>query len=311
MSRKADPATPPPNDGTLPWQVPKEPRDDPDAPARIRSTMENPSYRMAEDDPDFLGSDAVRGPRLELDYLKTELGLAAHGIGHTVVVFGSTRICEPQAAARLVAEAEARLAEAPDDPDRQRDRAIAGRLAAKAHYYDIAREFAALIAARGDRPHGERIAVMTGGGPGIMEAANRGAWAEGAPSVGLNIALPHEQFPNPYLTPGLCFQFHYFALRKLHFLQRARALVAFPGGYGTFDELFETLVLIQTRKMPPLPVVLIGPEFWSQAVNFDFLVAEGVIAPADRALFHFATTAGEAFAHIAGWYRARGQPLFD
>jgi hypothetical protein len=152
---------------------------------------------------------------------------------------------------------------------------------------------------------------MTGGGPGIMEAANRGAFDVGAKSVGLNIALPHEQYPNPYITPDLCLRFHYFALRKLHFLHRAKALVAFPGGYGTLDEVFETLTLVQTRKIKPLPVVLVGREFWSQAVDFEFLVDEGVIDPEDKELFRFAETAEEAWDHITAWYECNGEPLLE
>jgi uncharacterized protein (TIGR00730 family) len=175
----------------------------------------------------------------------------------------------------------------------------------------VARAFGRLIAALPTRPHGERVAVMTGGGPGLMEAANRGAWEGGATSIGLNITLPHEQFPNPYITDGLCFRFHYFALRKLHFLHRARALVAFPGGYGTLDELFETLTLIQTRKIAPLPVVLVGRSFWRRAVDFDFLAAEGVIDPEDLELFAFAETAEEIYAHISGWHRAAGRPILE
>ncbi len=151
---------------------------------------------------------------------------------------------------------------------------------------------------------------MTGGGPGIMEAANRGAYDAGTKSIGLNISLPHEQYPNPYITPDLCFRFHYFALRKLHFLMRARALVAFPGGYGTFDELFETLTLVQTRKIKPVPVVLVGEHYWRQAINIDFLVEEGVIDPEDRELFWYAETAQEIWDGILHWYDAFGEPLY-
>ena len=150
---------------------------------------------------------------------------------------------------------------------------------------------------------------MTGGGPGLMEAANRGAFDVGAKSVGLNIELPHEQFPNPYVTPDLCFRFHYFALRKLHLLLRAKALVAFPGGYGTFDELFEVLTLVQTRKIKPIPVILVGEPFWRRAVDFDFLVKEGVIDPEDRELFWFAETAQDIWNGILDWYKAAGEPL--
>jgi uncharacterized protein (TIGR00730 family) len=166
-----------------------------------------------------------------------------------------------------------------------------------------------LVSAAGRTQEGSRIVVLTGGGPGIMEAANRGAFDVGAKSAGLNIRLPHEQFPNPYITPELCFRFHYFALRKLHFLLRARALVAFPGGYGTFDELFETLTLVQTRTIKPVPVVLVGENYWRKAFDVDFLVEEGVIAPEDRELFWFAETAQEVWEGILYWHAANGTPL--
>jgi uncharacterized protein (TIGR00730 family) len=197
----------------------------------------------------------------------------------------------------------------PDDRDASRAAAVAERVADNSRYYEVARDFARRIGGLNHRPHGERVAVMTGGGPGLMEAANRGACESGAKSVGLNITLPHEQFPNPYLTEGLCFRFHYFALRKLHFLNRARALVAFPGGYGTMDEVFETLTLIQTFKIAPLPVVLVGRSFWTRAIDFDFLVGEGMIEAADLDLFAYAETAVEIHALIADWHRARGRAL--
>lgn len=277
---------------------------------RIRRIMAHPSYRLAEADPDFVTDPKVRGVRLELDYLKAEHGLVAHQIAHTVVVFGSTRIPEPVAAQRALEAARAARDAMPQDGGLQAAHAVAARIADNSRFYDVARAFARRIAAAGDGKHGERIAIMTGGGPGLMEAANRGAMDLHAKSVGLNIALPHEQFPNPYLTEGLCFQFHYFAMRKLHFLHRARALVAFPGGFGTLDELFETLVLVQTRKITPLPILLVGRDFWSRAVDFKFLEDEGVIARADLDLFHFVETADEAFDHIAGWYRDLGNPIF-
>ena len=188
--------------------------------------------------------------------------------------------------------------------------ATAERILAKSHYYDVAREFGRLVGkvANAGRP---RVVVMTGGGPGLMEAANRGAFDVGARSIGLNIELPHEQYPNPYVTPDLCFRFHYFALRKLHFLLRAKALVSFPGGYGTLDELFEVLTLIQTRKIKPIPVVLVGEHFWRRAVDFDYLVEEGVIDREDRELFWFAETAQEIWDGIVRWYEAFGEPIGD
>ncbi len=183
---------------------------------------------------------------------------------------------------------------------------MAERILANSHYYDVAREFGRLIS---EATNDSELTIMTGGGPGIMEAANRGAFDNGSKSVGLNIHLPHEQFPNPYITPDLCFRFHYFALRKLHFLLRTRALVAFPGGYGTFDELFETLTLIQTRSINPVPIVLVGKTFWEKAVNFDFMVDEGVIAEEDRELFWYAETAEEIWGGILQWHKENGESL--
>jgi uncharacterized protein (TIGR00730 family) len=173
----------------------------------------------------------------------------------------------------------------------------------------VAREFGRLVGECGDRAIGGRIMVMTGGGPGIMEAANRGARDAGAKSIGLNITLPHEQFPNPYVTPELCFSFHYFAMRKLHFLMRARALVAFPGGYGTLDELFEVLTLAQTRKIAPVPVILVGEGYWRRVFDADFLVEEGTIAPEDRDLFWYAESAADVWRDIVIWYEMKGEPL--
>jgi hypothetical protein len=201
------------------------------------------------------------------------------------------------------------LAQDPGNAGLQQRVAIAERVLAKSHYYEVARELGRIIGDAGSGPTDSRVVVMTGGGPGIMEAANRGAHDRGAESIGLNISLPHEQFPNPYITPDLCFRFHYFALRKLHFLLRAKALVAFPGGYGTFDELFETLTLVQTRKIKPVPVVLVGEAFWRDAFNIEYLVNEGVIDPEDKDLFWFAETAQEVWDGILHWYEATGEPL--
>jgi hypothetical protein len=311
MTEAPDPQDdpPPPRREPLPWSVPKDVADDPAALERVRAIMAHPAYLQADRDLDFLASDPARGTRLQLDYLKPELGLREAGIGHTIVVFGSTRIAEPAAAARRLAAAEAALAADPDDPELALHVRQARRRLENARYYDVARRFGAMFADQTDWPRPERVAVMTGGGPGIMEAANRGAFEAGARSVGLNITLPHEQYPNPYLSEGLCFSFHYFALRKLHFMHRARALVIFPGGYGTLDELFEALTLVQTRKIDPLPIVLVGRAFWRAAVNFDFLLEEGVIDAEDRELFREAETAEEIYAAIADWYEDAGCPL--
>ncbi len=293
----------------LPWQSPKEREDDPEAPVRVEKIMQSPGYRQADEDVDFLGRDETRGIRLQLDYLKPELLLRKHGVRHTIVTFGSTRLREPRAISRRLEKTRAVLAEDPQNSDLQRRLAVEERLLAKSRYYDVAREFGAIVGSAGKGPEDNRVMLVTGGGPGIMEAANRGAFDVRARSVGLNITLPHEQYPNPYITPELCFRFHYFAIRKLHFLLRARALVAFPGGYGTLDELFETLTLVQTRKMRPLPVVLVGESFWRRAVDVDFLAAEGVIDEEDRELFWYAETADEIWQGLNDWYGKIGEPF--
>jgi len=293
----------------LPWHKPKPVEDDPEATQRLAALLASPSYREADEDVDFLNRDDVRGPRLQIDYLKAELLLKEHQIGHTIVVFGSTRIPEPSAAQRQVTQLRAALGRNGQDQELRRRLAVAERVLAKSRYYEVAREFGQIVGRANHAPSGQRVVVMTGGGPGIMEAANRGAFEVDAKSVGLNIKLPHEQYPNPYVTPDLCFQFHYFALRKLHFLLRAKALVAFPGGYGTFDELFETLTLVQTRKIKPLPVVLVGEEFWRRAVDIDYLVEEGVVDLEDKDLFWFAESAQEIWDGICHWHAQCGEPL--
>jgi uncharacterized protein (TIGR00730 family) len=293
----------------LPGHEPKPGEEDPAAPAGVRAILQSPSYRQADEDPEFLKRNDMRGLRLDLDYLKAETALQSHGIAHTIVVFGSTRIPEPSAAKRALETCEAALAAHSSDAAAQRRVAIARRVLAKSHYYDVAREFGRLVGAAGDRALGGRITIMTGGGPGIMEAANRGARDVDARSVGLNVSLPREQYPNPYVTPELCLRFHYFAMRKLHFLMRARALVAFPGGYGTMEELFEILTLAQTRKIGPVPVILVGEAYWRRVFDADFLVDEGVIDPEDRDLFWFAETAQEIWDDILCWHRAAGSPL--
>lgn len=295
----------------LPWQSPKAAVEDKDAPARVAAIMESQCYLQADQDLAFLQSDAMRGVRLQLDFTKVEQGLVENDIKHTVVVFGSTRIPEPDAAVRRLETARRRLEESPADPKLQRAVLIAERILYRSRYYSVAQEFGAAIGGLREVRDGSYIALMTGGGPGIMEAANRGAFEAGAKSIGLNITLPHEQFPNPYQSPGLGFRFHYFALRKMHFLNRARALVAFPGGYGTMDELFETLTLVQTRKIAPLPVVLVGSEFWQKAVNFSYLADEGVIDPEDEELFAVVETAEQIIETIADWHIEAGEPLID
>jgi uncharacterized protein (TIGR00730 family) len=308
-SRVPTPAHPHARHTPLPSDRPKPAEEDPQAPRRLQAILASPSYRPADDDADFLARDDVRGIRLQLDYLKPERLLEQASIDHTIVVFGSTRIAEPAAARQKADDLRAALAADPGNPALARALAIAERVVAKSCYYDVARAFGRLVGAANYGFDNRRVVVMTGGGPGIMEAANRGAFDVGAKSVGLNVSLPHEQFPNPYVTPELCFRFHYFALRKLHLLLRAKALISFPGGYGTLDELFELLTLIQTRTIKPMPVILVGEEFWRGAVDFDHLADEGVIDPEDRELFWFAETAEEIWDGILDWYRASGTPL--
>jgi uncharacterized protein (TIGR00730 family) len=258
----------------------------------------SPSYRLAYADWEFVWRDELRPIRLQLELLKAELIQQEHGIEATVVVFGSTRIPDPQTARRQLAEAEAAAAAAPDDAGRARRVAVARRIVAKSGYYEEARRLGRLVTDNCRNGGLCRWVVVTGGGSGIMEAANRGAFDVGGESIGLNIVLPHEQVPNPYITPALCFQFHYFAIRKMHFLMRAQALVAFPGGFGTLDELFETLTLIQTKKIVPVPVLLFGKAYWDRIVSFEAMVEEGTIAPEDLDLIQFVETAEEAWAII-------------
>ncbi len=294
----------------LPWHQPKPVEEDPEALRHVQAILKAPSYRRADEDTDFLRRDDVRGVRLQMDYLKAELLLTESRIQHTIVVFGSTRICEPAEALRKVEAMREALAADNGNPLLKRRLAIAEHILDKSRYYEVAREFGRLVSEANLSHHRSNTVIMTGGGPGIMEAANRGAFDVGAKTVGLNIMLPHEQYPNPYVTTDLCFKFHYFALRKLHFLLRAKALVAFPGGYGTFDELFEVLTLIQTRTIKPIPVVLVGESYWRKAVDIDFLADEGVIDLEDRELFWFAETAQEIWSGIRHWHDASGEPLY-
>ena len=251
-----------------------------------------PSYRLAYRDTDFLLRDELRPLRFQLELMKTDMLLDEAKVGSTLVVYGSARIPSPEAAEALVAAAET--------PGK---RAVAERLAAKAHYYDEARELGRLASKCGIVENGMRqFVVCSGGGPSIMEAANRGAVDVGADTIGLNIVLPHEQAPNTYVTPGLSFQFHYFALRKMHFLLRAKAVAVFPGGFGTLDEFMELLTLVQTGKMKPVPILLFGREFWSRIIDFEAMADEGVINLDDLKLFHWVETAEEAWGHVVRFY---------
>ena len=281
--------------------VPPVPKD-PAVRENLEKILASPSTLRAHEDLAWLARDELRGSRLELELERAEMILSEAGITGTIVVFGGTRVVEKAEALQRLAEAEAAAAAAPGDAEALRAAERARRVLAKARYYDEAREFGRIVSTTCQRDGRCDFVVVTGGGPGVMEAANRGAFDVGATSLGFNIVLPHEQFPNPYVTPGLCIYFHYFATRKMHFLMRAKALVAFPGGFGTMDELFETLTLIQTRKMPPVPVVLFGREFWEKAIDLEFLVEEGTIAPEDLRIVSYAETAAEAWEAIARFH---------
>ena len=256
---------------------------------------QDPAYRLAFQDMDFLLREDLRPVRFQLELLKPELVIDEAGIASTFVMYGSARIPAPD-------KAQAVLDAATDDASRK----IAERLVAKSKYYEVARELGRLASSFPVDTDGRRhFVVCSGGGPSIMEAANRGACDVGAESIGLNIVLPHEQAPNPYVTPRLSLQFHYFALRKMHFLLHARALAAFPGGFGTFDELFELLTLIQTGKIQPIPVLLYGKEFWQRVVNFEALVEEGVVSAKDLDIFTYCETAEEGWECVQRFYQNR------
>ena len=308
---KEDPPYPPPQRRQpLPSSLPKPPEEDPDAEERVRQIMDHPSFRRADQDLDLLKRDELRPTRLQLEFLKPEMILEEHGVGGTIVVLGGTRIIEPAAARHKVERARKALEQHPQIPELEHRLAVAERILANSHYYEVARELGRIVGKAGQGPRGCRLVIVTGGGPGLMEAANRGAYDVGAKSVGLNISLPQEQYPNPYITPELCFQFRYFGLRKMHFHFRAKAMVAFPGGYGTLDELFETLCLIQTRKIKPVPVILVGEQYWRRVFDVDFLAAEGTIDPEDVELFNFAEKAEEIWKIITDWYEQNGESLF-
>lgn len=264
--------------------------------------MNGPAYRLAHEDVEFLAQDDLRPLRLQLELLKPEHELREQGIGSTVVVFGSARVISHEEAQAGLADFEARMAAGQADPLQTRDLDTARRQLAHARYYEEARRFTHLVSSRFQQEERRDFVVVTGGGPGIMEAANRGAFEAGARSIGLNVTLPHEQEPNPFISPELAFRFRYFALRKMHFLLRARALVAFPGGYGTLDELFEVLTLVQTGKMARIPIVLVGREFWRRAVDFDYLVEEGFISAQDVRLFTCVDAAEEIVAVLEAFY---------
>jgi len=277
---------------------------------KIETIISGPSFAVAEDDKNFICSDEARGVRLQLDYLKAEVKMQKHGIDHTIVVFGSARIVEFDEAMQKLKQIEVKLEDSPHSETLHGELKKAESMVRKSRYYDEARKFGQLVGESGKTPEDCRVTLMTGGGPGIMEAANRGALDVGAKSIGLNIELSHEQFPNPYITPELCFQFRYFGIRKLHFMQRAKALVIFPGGFGTMDELFEILTLIQTKKSPAIPIVMVGKEYWSRIINLEFLKEEDVIATHDLDMVSYVDSAQEAWDTILQWHKNHQTPLF-
>ncbi|SHG81869.1 LOG family protein [Pollutimonas bauzanensis] len=261
------------------------------------------AYALAQEDIAFLASEDLRPVRMQLELLKAEHALREHGVQATIVVFGSARILSPEDAQAALALVREQMHAQPDEQSLKRAWALAKRRVEQSHWYEEARRFAEMASRCFEHEGPCDLVVMTGGGPGIMEAANRGAFEAGERSIGLNITLPHEQYPNPFITPELAFRFHYFALRKMHFLLRARALVAFPGGFGTLDELFEVLTLVQTRKMPRIPIVLVSRPFWQRLVDFDFLIEEGMIAAEDAQLFVMVDSAQEAVEALREFYR--------
>jgi uncharacterized protein (TIGR00730 family) len=271
---------------------------------RLNEIVSHSSYRLAFLDLDFIRREDLRPLRFELELLKPEILFSEKGIRSTIVVFGGTQIVHEQAATELLGEWRKRQQASPDDPAIAREAIRCERLLAKAHYYDECRQFARLVSEHNKKYGDGEFIVMTGGGPGIMEAANRGAHDVNSESIGLNITLPFEQVPNPYITPGLCFQFNYFAIRKMHFLLRAKALVCFPGGFGTLDELFTVLTLRQTERMQNIPTILYGRKYWKRAVDFQFLADEGVVRDDHLELFQYADSPQEAWQIIADFHQA-------
>jgi len=262
--------------------------------SQLAESSSDDSYRFAFDDQAFLARRETLGLRFQLELLKPEILLHEHGVEHTITVFGSTRFVSCEAAKELEKGAKT--------PEAQVE---AKRALLHCKYYDSAREFGTIVAGYNATQSEDRnkLYIATGGGPGIMEAANRGAFESGDKAIGFNISLPREQHPNPYLTPGLSFRFHYFAIRKMHFMLRARAIVAYPGGFGSFDELFEVLTLMQTKKVERFPIILVGKTFWQGVINFQQMLDHGVIDRADMDLIHFVETAEESWVVIRNWYQ--------
>ncbi len=291
--------------------MPKKQSDYFDKEKQVQRILESPTYKRADQDIEYLARDELRSCRLQLEFLKPELILEETGIQSTIVVFGGSRILPPTIAKQMVDQTRKTLEKDPKNPELKQRYAIAKKILDKSRYYEIAREFGQIVGKSGRGHEDSRLVIVTGGGPGLMEAANRGAAEVGAKTVGMNITLPEEQRPNPYITPELCFQFRYFALRKMHFLMRAKALVVFPGGFGTFDELFEILTLVQTRKVEPLPIILVGEKYWRSAFNAQFLVEEGTIDREDTELFWFAENAQDIWDGILKWYKKQKKSIFE
>jgi len=285
-----------------------QPPNRPELTSNLEAILHSQGYRLAEEDIDFLAQPELRPVRMQLELLKPEMRLAEHHVSSTIVLFGSTQIIAESEAQQRLVRAEEAAAKAPDDRTLAREAERARRLLAKSHYYEAARDFARLVTMCCQPDSEIHYVIVTGGGPGIMEAGNRGAYEAGGKSIGLNISLPAEQIPNPYITSDLCFRFRYFAMRKLHFLLRARALIAFPGGFGTMDELFEALTLRQTHRMQEIPIVLFGREYWDRVIDFQFLADEGAIQDEHLKLISYAETAQEAWEIIDRFHRERVQP---
>jgi len=274
---------------------------------RVLKLRRSKAYRKAYLDPDFLSSDEMRPVRLQLELQKPETLLHAHDVKSTVVVFGSARIWDKPESEARVKQIAAMVRKNPKDQVLRNKLASVKRLEASTRYYDVARDFGRLVSEKSPMPD-RNLVVVTGGGPGIMEAANRGAYDAGAKSIGLNITLAMEQGPNPYVAPEFCFRFHYFAIRKMHFVMRARALVVCPGGFGTMDELFEVLTLVQTGKKTRLPIVLVCRKYWDDVINFKNIAKWGYISKEDLKLFSYAETGQEIWQHIHDFYQQHPLP---
>lgn len=269
---------------------------------RLKEIMDHSSYRLAYLDQDYIQREDLRPLRLELELLKPEMLLEERGIKSTTVVFGGTQVISKDQAESLMDEAKAAMEKDPESHESKRLMIRAERVMAKSRYYEECREFARIVTEHTVEADDGEFIIKTGGGPGIMEAANRGAYEAGGESIGLNIELPFEQEPNAYISPGMCFQFNYFAIRKMHFLLRAKALICFPGGFGTLDELFTTLTLRQTGRLQEIPIILYSKEYWDGIVDFQFLADEGVIQDSHLDLFQYCETPEETWKVITDFH---------